>query len=95
MADWVAKKISDAKEDIRNRQDEIAKELLTDALRHGVTDYVAEYTVSTITIPDEAIKGKIIGREGRNIRAFEKASGVELELDETNEIGRASCRERV
>jgi len=36
MADWVAKKISDAKEDIRNRQDEIAKELLTDALRHGV-----------------------------------------------------------
>ena len=86
MADWVAKKISDAKEDIRNRQDEIAKELLTDALRHGVTDYVAEYTVSTITIPDEAIKGKIIGREGRNIRAFEKASGVELELDETNDI---------
>jgi len=86
MAAYVSKKINEAKEEIKQKEDDAAKEILVDALRHGITDYVAEYTVSTITIPDEKIKGKIIGREGRNIRAFEKASGVELELDETNDI---------
>jgi ribonuclease Y len=47
---------------------------------------VAEYTVSTVTVPNEEVKGRIIGREGRNIRSFERETGVELELDETNEI---------
>jgi ribonuclease Y len=86
MSSWISKKIEEAKDAIRNKEDELSKELLVDAIRHGVTEYVAEYTVSTITLPDEKIKGKIIGREGRNIRAFEKVTGVELELDETNDI---------
>jgi ribonuclease Y len=86
MTSWIAKKIEESKEEIRSKGDELAKEILIDNIRHGVTDYVAEYTVSTISLPDETIKGKIIGREGRNIRAFEKATGVELELDETNDI---------
>ena len=59
---------------------------MVDSIRHGTTDWVAEYTVSTITLPSDKVKGKIIGREGRNIRAFEKATGVELELDETNDV---------
>ncbi len=86
MASWISKKISDAKEELRQKEDEMAKEILIEGIRHGITEYVAEYTVSTISLPDEKIKGKIIGREGRNIRAFEKATGVELELDETNDI---------
>lgn len=86
MATWISKKIDEAKESIKQNEDELAKEILSDALRHGITDTVAEYTVSTITLPDEKIKGKVIGREGRNIRAFEKATGVELELDEGNDI---------
>ncbi len=86
MTSWLSKKIDETKDDLSARQDELAKEILSEALTHGVTDYVAEYTVSTITLPDEKIKGKIIGREGRNIRAFEKATGVEIELDETNDI---------
>lgn len=86
MSAWVAKKVTEAKDAIKQQEDEAAKEILIDAIRHGVTDYVAEYTVSTISLPDEKIKGKIIGKEGRNIRAFEKATGVELELDETNDI---------
>jgi len=86
MSSWIAKKIEEAKEEIRQKEEEITKEVIVDNIRHGVTDYVAEYTVSTISLPDETIKGKIIGREGRNIRAFEKATGVELELDETNDI---------
>ena len=86
MADWIAKKIQEAKSTIQQKEDELAKEIVLESIRHGVTDYVAEYTVSTITLPDDTIKGKIIGREGRNIRAFEKATGVELELDEGNDI---------
>lgn len=86
MTSWLAKKVEESKDDLSTRQDELAKEILSEALTHGITDYVAEYTVSTITLPDEKIKGKIIGREGRNIRAFEKATGVEIELDETNDI---------
>ncbi len=86
LATWIAKKVEEAKTDLKQREDELAKEILVEAIRHGITDYVAEYTVSTITLPDEKIKGKIIGREGRNIRAFEKATGVEIELDESNDI---------
>lgn len=86
MSDWIAKKIEETKEDLHQREEELAKEILAEAIQHGITDTVAEYTVSTISLPDDKIKGKIIGREGRNIRAFEKATGVELELDETNDI---------
>jgi ribonuclease Y len=73
MADWIAKKIQEARDAIAQKEEEITKEIVLDSIRHGITDYVAEYTVSTITLADEKIKGKIIGREGRNIRAFEKS----------------------
>lgn len=86
LSTWIAKKIEEARSTYSQREEELAKEILVNALQHGITDTVAEYTVSTISLPDDKIKGKIIGREGRNIRAFEKASGVELELDETNDI---------
>ena len=82
----VAKKIRLSEERVRQDANEKAKEILADAMRHGATSYVAEYTVSTVQVPNEEVKGRIIGKEGRNIRAFERATGVELELDETNEI---------
>lgn len=86
LKSWMAQKITEAKESLRQKEEELAKEILVDSIRHGTTDWVAEYTVSTITLPSDKVKGKIIGREGRNIRAFEKATGVELELDETNDV---------
>jgi len=86
LAAWVAKKIEEARETIKAQEEELAREILLDAIKHGVVDWVAEYTVSTIRLPDEEIKGKIIGREGRNIRTFERATGVELEIDETLDI---------
>jgi len=55
-------------------------------MKHGATAYTAEYTISTLTVPTEEAKGRIIGKEGRNIRAFERATGVEIELDDTREI---------
>lgn len=81
-----AKRIRQTEESLKLEVQEKSRELLVDAMRHGATDYVAEYTLSTVRLPDEEIKGRIIGREGRNIRAFEQATGVEIELDETNDI---------
>ncbi len=82
----IARRIREAEEEIKHHSEDKAKEILADALAHGVTDYTAEYTVSTVTLPNEEIKGRIIGREGRNIRSFERATGVEIELDEANVI---------
>lgn len=82
----IAKRIKNAEERIKLEAKEKAKEILIDAMKHGATNYVAEYTVSTVKVDSEDAKGRIIGREGRNIRAFERAARVEIELDETNEI---------
>lgn len=82
----IAKKIRLAEERVKLESGQRAREILADAMRHAATSYVAEYTVSTVFVPNEEVKGRIIGKEGRNIRAFERATGVELEIDETNEI---------
>ncbi len=79
----IAKAIKEAEEKAKTEGDELAKEILIDAMRAGATDYVAEFTVSTVAIPDEETKGRIIGKEGRNIRVFEKVSGVDISMDET------------
>ena len=82
----IAKRIRTAEEKIKLEANKASREILADAMKHGVTNYVAEYTVSTVTVDNEETKGRIIGREGRNIRTFEKETGVEIELDETNVI---------
>lgn len=82
-ASQIAKSIKESEEKAKAEGDEIAKEILVDAMQVGATDYVAEYTVSTVAIPDEETKGRIIGKDGRNIRVFEKLSGVDLSMDET------------
>ena len=86
MADEIAKKIREAEEEVRTTSEEKAKEILVDAMKHGAVDWVAEYTVSSIRLPDEEMKGRIIGKEGRNIRSLEVATGVEVELDEGLDI---------
>jgi len=82
----IAKQVRAAKEKIEQESKEKAREILVDTMKHGATDYVAEYTISTVKVPSEDVKGRIIGREGKNIRAFERNAKVELEIDDTNEI---------
>lgn len=86
----VAKIIKEEETRARQEADSKAKEILVDAMRHGATDYVPEFTVSVIKVTDEEMKGRIIGKEGRNIRAFEMATGVDVDLDEEGVI-RLSC----
>lgn len=82
----IAKKIREAEEEVKRTVDDKAKEMLLDAMRYGAIDYTAEYTMSTVSIPTEEFKGRIIGKEGRNIRAFELATGVDVDLEEENVI---------
>jgi len=82
----IAMKIRASEEKIKEEANDRAQEILLDAMKHGATGYVAEYTVSSVTVPNEDAKGRIIGAGGRNIRTFEKEAGVEIEIDETNEI---------
>ncbi|OGH11831.1 MAG: ribonuclease Y [Candidatus Levybacteria bacterium RIFCSPHIGHO2_01_FULL_36_15] len=78
----VAKIIKESEDEAKTSAHRKAQEILVDAMKHGALDYIAEYTISTIKIPDEDIKGRIIGKEGRNIRAFENTTGVDVDLDE-------------
>lgn len=82
----VAQRIKSAEEEIKKNAEEKAKELLLDSMRFGATDYVAEYTLSTIQLPNEDYKGRIIGKDGRNVRAFELATGVDVDLEEEGVI---------
>ena len=77
----IARRIKEAEEEIKAASAEIAKEILVNAMIAGATDWAAEYTVSTVKLESDEIKGRIIGKEGRNIRAFELATGVDVELD--------------
>lgn len=82
----VAKKIKAAEEEVKTTADDKAKQILVDAIRYGAIDYVSEYTLSIINLPSEDYKGRIIGKEGRNIRAFEIATGVDVDLEEEKVI---------
>ncbi len=79
----MARTITSAEEKAKEEADDKAQEILVNSLKHGATDYVSEYTVSTVQLPNEESKGRIIGKEGRNIRTFEQATGVDVDLDET------------
>jgi len=82
----VAKKIKQAQEEIKQKTDELAKQILAESMRYGAVDYVAEFTLSTISLPNEDYKGRIIGKDGRNIRAFELVTGVDVDLEEERVI---------
>ena len=86
--------VKESEDEAHEQAEEKAREIIVEAMRHGATDYVAEYTVSAVKISDEEIKGRVIGREGRNIRAFEQATGVDVDLDEEGAI-RLSCFDSV
>lgn len=75
------KRIREMEEEIKRESEKKAQEILVSAMRFGATDIVVEYATSRIKIPDEDIKGRIIGKEGRNIKTFEELTGVDLDLD--------------
>ncbi|MEK7595088.1 MAG: ribonuclease Y [Patescibacteria group bacterium] len=82
LSQEVSKRVREAEEKIKQESEIKAKEIIVDSMLHASTDYVVEYTVSKVKLPDEEIKGRIIGKEGRNIKVFEEQTGVNLEMEE-------------
>jgi ribonuclease Y len=83
LADEVASRIQKNEEQIKSVSEEKARRILATAIHRYAAEHTADTTVSTVDIPSDDMKGRIIGREGRNIRTFEKATGVDVIVDDT------------
>jgi ribonuclease Y len=83
MVSYKANKITEVEKEIKLESQKVAQQLIIEAMQSISMEYVDEITVSTVEIGSEEMKGKIIGKEGRNIRAFEKLTGVDVIIDES------------
>jgi ribonucrease Y len=81
----IARRVRDAELAARDESERRARALVTEAIQRVAADQTAETSVSVLPLPNEEIKGRIIGREGRNIRALQQATGIDLIIDDTPE----------
>ncbi len=82
-------------EELRSNADKKSREILSLAIQRCAAEHTVETTVSVVNLPGDEMKGRVIGREGRNIRAFEMATGVDVIIDDTPEAVSLSCFDTV
>ncbi len=91
----MARIIRQIENEARETGEERARALVADAIQRVASDKVAEVTTSLVSLPNEEMKGRIVGRNGRNIRSFEQAAGVDVIVDDTPETVTISCFDSV
>ncbi|MGQ9520721.1 MAG: ribonuclease Y [Candidatus Fervidibacter sp.] len=87
----IARRVYEAEEQIKREAEEKARKIIATAMQRCAVEVASEMTVTTVSLPSEEMKGRIIGREGRNIRTFELLAGVDLIVDDTPEAVVISC----
>lgn len=87
----MARVIRQIESEARAEGEKRARELIAEAIQRVASDHVSSVTTSVISLPNEEMKGRIVGRNGRNIRAFEQAAGVDVIVDDTPETVTISC----
>ena len=91
----MARIIRQIEAEARNEGEKRAREIITDAIQRVASEHVVSVSTSLVTLPNEEMKGRIVGRNGRNIRAFEQAAGVDVIVDDTPEAVTISCFDSV